>query len=112
MLDVSYPLCAAVTRIPWPISDRTWSIQVHNRREVLLGVDAFVSSWTYVQGSGNMVDNTGYWTVKAWPGGRSLVHYAFRADAGLHVPDFIERRATAGMLPSIVDNLRQRSEAP
>jgi hypothetical protein len=106
--DGDAALCSAVTRIPWPISDRTWTIRVTSGPAELGGEPVWVSTWTYVPGSGNMVENAGYWLLVPRPDGRTLVRYAFAADAGLHVPDFIERMTTRSMLPGILENLRTR----
>jgi len=100
--------CSAVTDTPWPIKNRTWTIQVHYRTDTLAGVDVHIAQWAYVKDSGNMKENSGYWILRSWgpDGSQTLARYAFEADAGLKVPDFIEKWATKRMLPRIIENLR------
>jgi carbon monoxide dehydrogenase subunit G len=99
----------AETDLPWPLTTRTWQVALHNREATVGGEECYVSSWTYVEGSGNMVDQTGFWIVTQYEDDpqRTLVHYRFRADAGISAPDFIERNTTRSLLPEIVEGLRE-----
>lgn len=99
----------AETDLPWPLTTRTWQVSLHNRETTVGGQECFVSSWTYVEGSGNMVDQTGFWIVTQYQDdpSRTLVHYRFRADAGISAPDFIERNTTRNLLPDIIAGLRR-----
>jgi hypothetical protein len=101
-------VAAAATSLPWPISDRTWQVNLHNRQMTLEGYDCWVSSWTYIEGSGNMVDQDGFWMVTRWNDdpNRTLVYYRFRADAGIPAPSFMTRNATRTLLPQIMAGLR------
>ena len=101
------------TNLTWPFSDRSWQIDIFNRPETLNGQLCYASSWNYIPGSGDMVENDGYWLICPWipDPTRSLVRYVFAADAGVAVPDFIERRVTAQMSPQFIHNLRQHIQS-
>ena len=98
------------TDLAWPFSDRTWQIAIFNRPETHDDKPCYVSSWDYIPGSGDMIENDGYWLICPWTPdpSRSLVRYVFLADAGVPVPDFIERSVTAQMSPRFIRNLRSR----
>lgn len=98
-------ICAGVTPVPWPISDRTWAIRVHNRATTLDDQPVWLSTWTLQPDSGNMVANDGYWLLLPHEGG-TLVRYVFRADAGLSVPDFLEQAVTRRSMPKMIAALR------
>jgi hypothetical protein len=57
-----------------------------------------------------MIENDGYWLICPWAPdpSRSVVRFVFLADAGISVPDFIERSVTAQMVPQFIRNLRSR----
>ena len=99
----------AETDLPWPLTTRTWQVSLHNRQTNVGGQECYVSSWTYIEGSGNMVDQTGFWIVTQYQDdpSRTFVHYRFRADAGISTPDFIERHTTRNLLPDIINGLRR-----
>lgn len=103
----------AETNLPFPLSRRTWSINLYNRAETVAGVDSYVSSWSYIEDSGNMNDNQGYWLIQPHPtdDGASLVRYEFIADTGIRAPDGIERNQTQRTLPGIIEGLRIRIRA-
>lgn len=103
----------AETNLPFPLSRRTWSINLYNRAETVAGIESYVSTWTYIEGSGNMNDNQGYWLIQPHPtdDGASLVRYEFIADTGIRAPDGIERNQTQRTLPGIIEGLRIRIRA-
>jgi hypothetical protein len=100
---------AATTRLSWPLSNRTWQVRIHNRAQTVGGVEGWVSTWEYIEGSGNMLDQSGYWLVQPWQEDptATLVRYRFRANAGISAPDGIERSVTRRMLPNVIRGLRQ-----
>lgn len=98
------------TDLAWPFSDRSWQIAIFNRPETFDGESCYASSWDYIPGSGDMIENDGYFLICPWEPdpSRSLVRYVFLADAGVSVPDFIERSVTAQMSPQFIRSLRRR----
>jgi hypothetical protein len=98
------------TNLAWPFTDRTWQINIHNRAQTLEGYACYVSSWDYVPGSGDMLENDGYWLICPWTPdtSQSIVRYVFLADADVSVPDFLQRRVTAQMVPQFIHNLRRQ----
>lgn len=108
--DGQHVIGGATTRMPFPLRDRTWEIRIHNRAETVGGHEGFVSSWTFVQGSGNMLEHQGYWVVIPFPGrtDRTLVRYEFIVDPDVSAPDGVERRAMRRMLPGVMEGLRRR----
>jgi uncharacterized protein YndB with AHSA1/START domain len=105
-----YVIGQAVTEMPFPLRNRTWQIRIHSREERVGGTDAYVSSWTYVEGSGEMLEHQGYWLVMPLPSdaARSLVRYQFIVNPDVAAPDGMVRRSMRRTLPGVLQGLRRR----
>jgi hypothetical protein len=97
-----------VTDMPWPISNRNWEIEMSQSVEDVGGIESHVGRYQYVQGSGNLEEMYGFWLVRPWPNGCTLVRYVLNADIGVALPSGIINWAARRMLPGIVTGLRER----
>src|ERR1041384_6260711 len=93
--------------LPWPISDRWYRVSVTPMR--LSGGDVLSYSWTYVSGSGNIVDTRGSWTFLRLAGNRTLMCYFVSADLGIPLPGWILNLASRHALPDVIRAVRARA---
>jgi hypothetical protein len=97
--------------LPALVGDRSYRIRAVSA--VAEGKDGRLWStrWTYVPGSGNVVDTHGSWTVTGFGGvgaRRSLAICHLFTDPGGRVPHWAVDRATGESLPWIFQGLRQQ----
>lgn len=52
-----------VVDLPWPLTNRSFRIRDTNVTETVGGETHYHNGWTYVPGSGNIVDTTGFFYV-------------------------------------------------
>lgn len=97
-----------VTRVPFPIRDRHWDVEVRGGPRAVAGETHYVGTWSYIPGSGNVEEVFGFWYVSPLPGdpNRSLVRYVLLANLGIWIPNAILAWATGRMLPDILHDLR------
>ena len=100
------------TRLPWPIANRTWNMRTEYSYQDVDGHEAFVYTYQYIPGSGNLNDSFGYYLMLPWPDDPSwtYVRYVVNADPGVALPDAVIRWATRNALPDIIGNMRERHE--
>lgn len=105
-----HTIVSGSTDVPWPISDRTWEIRTLAQDRAVGDQPAWVLSWSYVEGSGNLDDTFGYWLVYPLPEDPewTLVRYVVNADAGIPIPDSVINWATNRTLPALFRNLGER----
>lgn len=98
------------TSVPFPLTDRRWQIRIRHSEDVVDGVETRVATWEDVPDYGNMNDNDGYWLLQPFQGSadRTLVAYRVRVDAGISVPDGIERSVQRRLYPGFIRGLRDR----
>ncbi|MFT4702331.1 MAG: hypothetical protein ACI81R_000015 [Bradymonadia bacterium] len=101
---------AGATELPWPISDRTWHIMTRAESLTVDGQECWSMSWTYVAGSGNLEDTSGYWLACPWPhdASASIVRYVVDADAGIPIPNSVINWATNRTLPTLFERLNEQ----
>ena len=108
--DMDCTYVDGTTRLPWPLSDRTWRMCSRGHYETVEGREAFVYRFAYVPGSGNIDESYGYWLLTgldAHPGW-TYVRYVVHADPGIAVPGAIVRWVTRNALPELIEGLRSR----
>ena len=93
--------CGGGTNLPWPVTDRTWQIDVHPA-EVERGWDV---SFAYVAGTGNLARMDGAYHLEPLADGRTRVTYEVWIDLGFWVPDPLVAWATRRVLPGILQGL-------
>ncbi len=99
-------LCQGHTNLPWPLQDRHWQIRMRNRIYEDGDGPVYVAEWTYVEGSGNLQDTRGAWSLRPLPDGNTLVHLDAVAVMGSRdVPPALLRWAERKALPSMLEAL-------
>lgn len=98
------------TNMPWPISDRNWEIAATQGEQTVGGVSSYVATFDYIEGSGNLEEMFGYWLVREWDNGCTMVRYVLNADLGIALPSSIVNWAARRMLPGIITGLRDRHD--
>lgn len=99
--------CSAVTPVP-VFGDRNWTAQCHYRMASIDGQNAFVASWEYIPGSGNIKDTRGYWILlPVGDGSKTLIQYIIEADLGLPLPGPVTQWVTKQMLPQAIKGLEK-----
>jgi hypothetical protein len=103
-------LCRGETDTPWPMANRHWTVDAWGGEVQIDGMDVLVSVWSYVPGSGNLVDTHGYWLLLPWgdDGDKTLVRYHLRVDLGTILPSFLLEWSTENFLPKKITDLRRR----
>lgn len=102
-------LCHGITDTPWPMDDREWTIRAEGGPTQVDGIDVHLSTWSYVAGSGNIDDTTGFWLAMPWgDGSRTLLRYRLQVDLGTWLPDFLLTWSTENFLPEKITSLRAR----
>ena len=109
-IDDETIVCSGVAETPFPARDRTGHFQVHNHVTQVEGERAFVSTFTYLEDSGNMEDMFGYWVLT--PYGKNNEHtlltHVLNVDMGGWIPGFLIRWATRNTLPATVWGIRKQ----
>lgn len=106
--DGDYGIGRGITDTPWPMEDREWVLRMRTIETEVDGVPAYVSTWEYVPGSGNLVDTQGYYLCIPWgpEGAQTLMRYYITADLGTWLPDFVLEWSMENMLPGRIEGLR------
>ncbi|RDV40039.1 hypothetical protein DV096_05640 [Bradymonadaceae bacterium TMQ3] len=101
-------VCAGTAKVPFPARDRDGHFNVHNHTRDLGGVESFVSTFSYIEGSGNLGDMFGYWVLQPYgPNNEhTLMRHVLNVDIGGWLPDFLVRWATRSTLPDMVIGAR------
>lgn len=101
-------VCAGTAKVPFPARDRDGHFNVHNHTRELGGVESFVSTFSYIEGSGNLGDMFGYWILQPYgPNNEhTLMRHVLNVDIGGWLPDFLVRWATRSTLPDMVVGAR------
>lgn len=113
-IDDNTIICSGVAETPFPASDRDGHFKVHNHTTTVEGERAFVSTFEYVKGSGNLEDMHGYWVLT--PYGKNnehtLLKHVLHVDLGSWIPSFLIRWATRRTLPATVWGIRKELKKP
>lgn len=99
-----------VTRLPWPITNRTWRMCSRSEWGRVDGQDAFVYRFDYVHGTGNIDESFGFWVLYPLPEQPewTYVRYVVNADPGIAIPPAVISWATGRALPDLIEGLRDR----
>lgn len=95
--------------LPFPLRDRHFTIRVvEHEPTAFKDPRRWQLVWEYVEGSGNVVENAGSWTIEERAPGESVVAYFLRTDPGGAIPGWAVKRATEKTLPAVFESVRQR----
>ncbi len=99
-----------ITDTPWPMDDREWTNRTWGGPMEVDGVAAYISTWAYIEGSGNLENTEGYWLMIPWneDGTKTLTRYYMILDLGTPMPDFLINWGAENMLPSRIQGIRDR----
>ena len=101
-------VCSGTARVPFPGRNRDGHFDVHNQSTEVEGPRAYVSTFEYIEDSGNLEDMFGYWV--AYPYGpdneHTMLKHVLNVDIGGWLPDFLIRWATRRTLPNTVLGIR------
>lgn len=102
-------VCKGTAVVPFPARNRNGHFLVHNRKQVVGGIESYVSTYSYLPGSGNLGDMFGYWLVQPWGADNehSIVKFVLNVDIGGWLPDFLVRWATGRTLPDTIYGIRK-----
>jgi len=92
--------------VPFPLQDRYYDVTTTASR-VSAPRDVFASSWTFVKGSGNIVDTTGGWTLTPIDARTTLAYYHVHADIGTWLPQWLLNIANKSTMPDVINGLRR-----
>jgi ribosome-associated toxin RatA of RatAB toxin-antitoxin module len=90
--------------MPWPLSDH-WCV-TRNVHRVDRKRRRFERRWTLLRGS--FTHNTGYWLVRPFSGGRSLLLYSVVLRPKVAAPSFVLNHVAKVALPRSVKQMRER----
>lgn len=102
-------ICSGTAVVPFPARNRSGHFRVHNRHETIGGINSYVSSFKYIEGSGNMEDMFGYWIIHPYgPNGEhTILKHVLNVDIGGFLPGALVRWATRRTLPDTVFGIRE-----
>lgn len=108
--SASTVICKGTTILPFPAQNRHGHFRVKNVRTKIGGADAYLSTFHYLKGSGNVEEMYGYWLLQSWgaAGEHTIVKHVMNVDMGGFVPDFLVRWASNSIMPSMITGIRDR----
>lgn len=94
--------------MPFPVEDRRYTVRVETGAvETRVGA-GWQARWTYVPGSGNVLDSRGSWTLIPLDSERTVVVYRLLSDPGGRLPAWIVDLAAPRALRRVLAAVRQR----
>jgi hypothetical protein len=94
--------------LPFPLGKRFYKIRASSGVEGHGEARVWRTWWTYVPGSGNVVDHHGWWILVPYGASRTLAACALYTDPGRGVPAWAAHRGTAMTMPYVFSGLRQQ----
>ena len=103
-------VCSGTAKVPFPARDRRGHFEVYNRVTEMGGQQVFVSTFDYIEGSGNLDDMFGYWVLEPYGtnGEHTLLKHVLNVDIGGWLPDFLVRWANRRTLPGTILGIREQ----
>ena len=101
-------LNAQVLDLPFPLRDRRYTVRVESGRVEAGGASGWQARWTYVEGSGNIRDSRGSWTLIPLDAERTVVVYRVFTDPGGSLPAWVVDLAGPTTLRRLLDAVRAR----
>lgn len=108
-VDSETVICGGTAIVPFPARDRNGHFRVRNYMTTFNGIESFVSTFQYVDGSGNLNDMFGYWVLQPYGknGEHTILKHVLNVDIGGWLPGFLVRWATGRILPDTIFGIRQ-----
>ncbi len=104
--DDNVMICHGRTDLPWPMGDRSWTIEVGAYPETHKGVETWVVPFMH-NGEGTVEEMFGGYHLQRWgkDGQQTLVTYEAWVDLGIWIPEPILNWATRRILPGILTGI-------
>ncbi|MDE2690123.1 MAG: hypothetical protein OXI49_06365 [Acidobacteriota bacterium] len=94
--------------MPFPVEDRRYTVRVETGA-IGTGVGAgWQARWTYVEGSGNIRESRGSWTLIPVSADRTVVVYRLLTDPGGRLPAWVVDYAAPRTLRQVLNAVRDR----
>ena len=94
--------------MPFPVDDRRYTVRVETEA-VETGTGAgWQARWTYVEGSGNVLESKGSWTLIPLNPERTVVVYRLLSDPGGRLPAWIVDYTAPRALRRVLASVRER----
>lgn len=108
--DDNNVVCGGTAKVPFPFSDRDGHFEVYNRTETVEGTRSFVSTFDYIDGTGNLEEMHGYWVAYRYgeDDEHTLVKHVLNVDIGSWIPSRLIRWATGRTLPGTITGMRKK----
>ncbi|MFU8802686.1 MAG: SRPBCC family protein [Bradymonadaceae bacterium] len=102
-------VCKGTAKVPFPARDRDGHFRVLNGKRTIGGVASHVSTYKYIEDSGNLNDMHGYWLLQPYgpDDNHTLMKFVLNVDIGGWLPDFLVRWANRRILPDTIITLRK-----
>ena len=113
-IDDDTIVCSGTANTPFPASDRDGHFRVLNHTTTVEGERAFVSTFEYIEDSGNLADMFGYWVLTPYgeDNEHTLLKHVLNVDLGSWIPSFLIRWATRRTLPATIWGIRKELKQP
>lgn len=108
--DGNHLVCGGTAKVPFPARDRHGHFDVHNRSTDVEGTRSFVSTFNYIDDTGNLEDMFGYWVAYPYgdDGEHTMIKHVLNVDLGSWLPDRLIQWATGRTLPNTVIGIRSQ----
>ena len=96
------------TRVPI-LPNRRYRLRDVRSERVVNGQTVYIDEWEYIENSGNMEENRGFWYVAPYDETRTLIRMVVFADLGMPVPQSVINWGTRRALPGLAEGIQQQT---
>ena len=97
-----------VLDMPFPVEDRRYTVRVETGAVATDAGTGWQARWTYVEGSGNVRESRGSWTLIPVGADRTVVVYRLLTDPGGRLPAWIVDYTAPRALRRVLASVRER----
>ena len=97
-----------VLDMPFPVEDRRYTVRVETGVVETGAGTGWQARWTYVEGSGNVRESRGSWTLIPFSPERTVVVYSLLTDPGGRLPAWIVDYTAPRALRRVLASVRER----
>ncbi len=101
-------LNSQVLDVPYPFRDRRYTVRIESGVLDAVAGGGWRARWSYVEGSGNVRESAGSWTLVPAGPERTVVIYRLLVDPGGRLPTWILDRAAPRVMRRILRAVRER----
>ncbi len=94
--------------MPFPVEDRRYTVRVETGAVETSAGPGWQARWTYVEGSGNVLESKGSWTLIPLNPERTVVVYRLLSDLGGRLPAWIVDYTAPRALRRVLASVRER----